>query len=111
MSATTTAPGDKAYDEIRARPGRPTTSGRSGRTRSPTRRATAARARICGPGTSCGPRSTSAMKITTPAAVERRVLQLVDPENDSPASGTTTNITATCKCSSRAKRRGRIATP
>ena len=37
----------------------------------------------------------SAMTITTPAAVERRVLQLVDPENDSPASGTTTNIAAT----------------
>ncbi len=34
-----------------------------------------------------------AMKVTTPAAVERRVLTLVDPEADSPAAGTTTNLT------------------
>jgi gentisate 1,2-dioxygenase len=33
-----------------------------------------------------------AMKVTTPAAVERRVLSLVDPEAVDPAAGTTTNL-------------------
>src|SRR5262245_47284462 len=40
------------------------------------------------------PAVAEAVKITTPAAVERRVLQLVDPEGNGPASGTTTNISA-----------------
>jgi gentisate 1,2-dioxygenase len=40
------------------------------------------------------PAVAEAVKITTPAAVERRVLQLVDPESTSPAAGTTTNISA-----------------
>src|SRR5215468_10398962 len=35
-----------------------------------------------------------AMKVTTPAAVERRVLSLIDPESDNPAAGTTTNLSA-----------------
>jgi gentisate 1,2-dioxygenase len=35
-----------------------------------------------------------AMKVTTPAAVERRVLTLVDPQADGPAPGTTTNLVA-----------------
>jgi gentisate 1,2-dioxygenase len=35
-----------------------------------------------------------AMRVTSPAAVERRVLTLVDPENDTASSGTTTNLTA-----------------
>jgi gentisate 1,2-dioxygenase len=35
-----------------------------------------------------------AIKVTTPAAVERRVLQLCDPENDSASAGTTTNLSA-----------------
>jgi gentisate 1,2-dioxygenase len=35
-----------------------------------------------------------AMRVTTPAAVERRVLSLIDPESDSPAAGTTTNLSA-----------------
>src|SRR5436309_13798951 len=35
-----------------------------------------------------------AMKVTSPAAVERRVLSLIDPENDSPAAGTTTYLSA-----------------
>jgi gentisate 1,2-dioxygenase len=33
-----------------------------------------------------------AIKVTTPAAVERRVLSLVDPQATSPAAGTTTNL-------------------
>jgi gentisate 1,2-dioxygenase len=33
-----------------------------------------------------------ALKVTTPAAVERRVLSLVDPQDSSPAAGTTTNL-------------------
>ena len=33
-----------------------------------------------------------AMKVTTPAAVERRVLSLVEPETTNPAAGTTTNL-------------------
>jgi gentisate 1,2-dioxygenase len=32
------------------------------------------------------------MRVTSPAAVERRVLTLVDPESDSPIAGTTTNL-------------------
>jgi len=35
-----------------------------------------------------------AMKVTTPAAVERRVLSLIEPESTNPASGTTTNLSA-----------------
>jgi gentisate 1,2-dioxygenase len=35
----------------------------------------------------------AAMKVTSPAAVERRVLTLVDPEASGPAAGTTTNLT------------------
>ncbi|MEA2905452.1 MAG: gentisate 1,2-dioxygenase [Alphaproteobacteria bacterium] len=35
-----------------------------------------------------------AIKVTTPAAVERRVLSLVDPEDNSPSAGTTTNLSA-----------------
>jgi gentisate 1,2-dioxygenase len=35
-----------------------------------------------------------AMKVTTPAAVERRVLSLIDPEDSNPAAGTTTNLSA-----------------
>jgi gentisate 1,2-dioxygenase len=35
-----------------------------------------------------------AMRVTSPAIVERRVLTLVDPENDTPSCGTTTNLTA-----------------
>jgi gentisate 1,2-dioxygenase len=35
-----------------------------------------------------------AMRVTSPAAVERRVLSLIDPESDSPAAGTTTNLSA-----------------
>jgi gentisate 1,2-dioxygenase len=38
------------------------------------------------------PAVADAMKVTTPAAVERRVLQLVDPESNSPSAGTTTNL-------------------
>jgi gentisate 1,2-dioxygenase len=34
-----------------------------------------------------------AIKVTTPAAVERRVLSLIDPETDNPAAGTVTNLT------------------
>jgi gentisate 1,2-dioxygenase len=34
-----------------------------------------------------------AMKVTSPAAVERRVLSLVDPEQSGPAAGTVTNLT------------------
>jgi gentisate 1,2-dioxygenase len=34
-----------------------------------------------------------AMKVTTPAAVERRVLTLVDPEQKGPTAGTVTNLT------------------
>jgi gentisate 1,2-dioxygenase len=34
-----------------------------------------------------------AIKVTTPAAVERRVLSLVDPAAQGPAAGTTTNLT------------------
>src|SRR5438067_153485 len=34
-----------------------------------------------------------AIKVTSPAAVERRVLTLVDPGSDSPAAGTVTNLT------------------
>src|SRR5262249_4429550 len=33
-----------------------------------------------------------AMKVTTPAAVERRVLSLVEPGTTNPAAGTTTNL-------------------
>ena len=40
------------------------------------------------------PAVAEAAKITNPAAVERRVLQLVDPEATSAAAGTTTNISA-----------------
>jgi gentisate 1,2-dioxygenase len=35
----------------------------------------------------------AAMKLTSPAAVERRVLTLVDPHQNGPAAGTTTNLT------------------
>src|ERR1700756_1534006 len=35
-----------------------------------------------------------AMRATTRAAVERRVLSLIDPESDNPAAGTTTNLSA-----------------
>src|SRR5215203_7506846 len=35
----------------------------------------------------------AAMKVTSPAAVERRVLTLVDPQANGPAAGTTTNLT------------------
>jgi gentisate 1,2-dioxygenase len=35
-----------------------------------------------------------AMKVTSPVVVERRVLTLIDPENDTASSGTTTNLTA-----------------
>jgi gentisate 1,2-dioxygenase len=34
-----------------------------------------------------------AIKVTTPAAVERRVLSLIDPDGGSPIAGTTTNLT------------------
>ena len=40
------------------------------------------------------PAVADAMKVTSPAAVERRVLQLVDPESNSPSAGTTTNLSA-----------------
>jgi gentisate 1,2-dioxygenase len=35
-----------------------------------------------------------AMKVTSPAAVERRVLSLIEPESKNPAAGTTTNLSA-----------------
>jgi gentisate 1,2-dioxygenase len=35
-----------------------------------------------------------AMKVTSPAAVERRVLSLIEPGADNPATGTTTNLSA-----------------
>jgi gentisate 1,2-dioxygenase len=40
-----------------------------------------------------GPLVTAAMKMTSMAAIERRVLTLVDPEADGNAAGTTTNLT------------------
>jgi gentisate 1,2-dioxygenase len=33
-----------------------------------------------------------AIKVASPASIERRVLSLVDPESDNPAAGTTTNL-------------------
>ena len=51
-----------------------------------------------------------AMKVTTPAAVERRVLTLVDPDADDPTAGTTTNLTPRCRSCYPARRLGRTAT-
>ena len=93
MSAMNT-PGDRSYDEVRKAWQAATHPAACGRTSSRTRRATAVRARISGNGMCCGRRSHEAAKITDPAAVERRVLQLVDPEATGPAAGTTTNLSA-----------------
>jgi gentisate 1,2-dioxygenase len=93
MSAPTTAPGDRSYDQIRA-------GWKANHIRPLWENPVAHKARDGGPRPHLWPWSVvrpaidGAMTITTPAAVERRVLQLVDPENDSPASGTTTNIAA-----------------
>src|SRR5437660_2431573 len=92
MSAQNPA-GDKPYDEVRA-------GWKANHIRPLWENPVAHKAREGGPRPHLWPWSVvrpaidSAMTITTPAAVERRVLQLVDPENDSPASGTTTNIAA-----------------
>src|SRR3954453_1513673 len=93
MSATTTAPDEKTYQQIRA-------GWKANHIRPLWENPVAHKARDGGPRphlwswSVVRPAIHSAMTITTPPAVERRVLQLVDPENDSPASGTTTNIAA-----------------
>ena len=92
MSATTTpTTGDKSYEEIRA-------AWRAAHIRPLWENPIAHKSRDGGPRPHLWkwnvlrPAVADALKVTSPAAVERRVLQLVDPESDSPATGTTTNL-------------------
>jgi len=96
MSATdtpVTAPGDKTYEEVRA-------AWRAANIRPLWENPLAHNTRDGGPRPHLWkwdvlrPAVAEALKVTSPAAVERRVLQLVDPEANSPSAGTTTNISA-----------------
>src|SRR5262245_27649129 len=93
MSAATPPTGDKSFDEVRAR-------WAAAHIRPLWENPIAHKARAGGPRPHLWkwdvlrPAVGEALKVTTPAAVERRVLQLVDPESDSPIGGTTTNISA-----------------
>ena len=51
-----------------------------------------------------------AVKVASPAAIERRVLTLADPNADAETGSTTTNLTPRCKSYCPASRRGRTAT-
>jgi gentisate 1,2-dioxygenase len=94
MSASNTpmmSSGDKSYEEIRA-------GWHAAHIRPLWENPVAHKARDGGPRphlwkwSVLQPAVADAMRVTSPAAVERRVLTLVDPESNSPIAGTTTNL-------------------
>jgi len=93
MSATSTPTmvGDKTYEEVRA-------GWHAAHIRPLWESPIAHKARDGGPRPHLWkwdilrPAVADAIKCASPAAVERRVLSLIDPESDSPAAGTTTNL-------------------